>query len=305
MNKEHVVITVQASIGYKFRRQMQVLAYKVLGPVRMAKIYYRIVMKKKLDLKRPKTFTEKINWYKLYFCPQSELIIQCSDKYMVREYLINNGMEQYLPELIGVWNHVDEMDWESLPDKFAIKNSNGCGYNIICDDKRYIDQKKAKRILSKWMKEKFGCYNAEPHYNIGKKCIICEKYIESENLLPLDYKIHCMNGTPTVVQLCAERTSSHSTYIYYDTDRNPLDFGVSPAKDKLAIDEDLFSEMMLVAKKIASQFPYVRVDFFINKNKLQISELTFSPSAGLKPDLKHGDGDLKMGDLLDLSEIHI
>lgn len=305
MNNKHVVITVQDRLIYKIRRFMQVVAYRVFGPVVMAKIYYRIVMKEKLDLKNPRTFTEKINWYKLYFCPQNKLIIQCSDKYTVREFLKNNGMEQYLPELVGVWKDANEINWESLPNKFALKISNGCGYNIICDNKQYLDERAAKKLLSKWMKESFGCYNAEPHYNVGEKCVICEKYIESENILPLDYKIHCMNGSPKIVQLCAERTSAHSDYSYYDINCNPLKFGEHPAIKPLDVDEKLFAEMLDVSKEIAPKFPYVRVDFFINNNKLQISELTFSPSAGLKPDLKYGNGDLYMGEMLDLSQVCI
>lgn len=302
MDKNHVVITVQRGIKYKFRRYIQVLFYKIFGPIIMAKIYYRIVMKKKLNLKNPTTFTEKINWYKIYYCPKNELIIKCSDKYTVRNFLIENGMKEYISEIVAVWDNANEIDWSKLPEKFALKNSNGCGYNIICNDKKYLDEKKTKKLLKKWMKEKFGCYNAEPHYNIGEKCIICEKYIESKNLLPLDYKIHCMNGKPKVIQLISERTTSHYITTYYDINGNPMDIGINPSKDKLNINDDLLEKMIEISEKIASYFPYVRVDFFINKGKIQISELTFSPSAGLKPDLNVNNGDIIMGNLFDLSK---
>ena len=301
MNNEHVVITVRDNISYKLRRKAQVLAYKLLGPTAMAKIYYKIVMKERLDLKEPKTFTEKISWYKLRLCPNNELIVQCSDKYGVRAFIEELGLGKYLSELIGVWERPEDIDFEALPQKFALKNSNGCGCNIICDDKSFLDEVEAKRLLSKWLKEEFGCYNAEPHYNVGKKYVICEKYIESESLLPIDYKIHCMNGQPRVVQVCEERTSKHSDYIYYGTDMQPLDFGVRPDDKPLDMDTELFGEMLGVSERIAAHFPYVRVDFFISDGALQISELTFSPSAGLKPDLKYGDGDKKMGDMWDIS----
>ena len=109
-----------------------------------------------------------------------------------------------------------------------------------------------------------------------------------------------MNGVPKVIQVCDERTSKTTRYTYFDASGNPLKYGKCPSNDKLDVDDMLLNEMIDVSRKIASYFPYVRVDFFINGGKLQISELTFSPSAGLKPDLKYGGGDIEMGKMLDL-----
>lgn len=302
INNEYVAVTVRDNLSYRIRRQGQVLAYKLLGPVLMAKVYYRIVMKEKLNLKKPQKFTEKICWYKLFYCPKNELIIQCSDKYSVRSFLETLGFGDYLSGLIGVWEFPDQINWAELPEKFALKNSNGCGYNIVCKDKKYLDEQETKKLLAKWLSEHFGYFNAEPHYELGNKRIICEKYIESAHLLPIDYKIHCMNGIAKVLQICDERTAKETKYIYYDMNGHPLDFGKYPQKSDLVIEEDLLADMNRICRVIAPYFPYVRIDFFVNNGKLQIGELTFSPSAGLKPDLKYGDGDLKMGEMLDLEK---
>ena len=299
--KDSVVITVRDNFSYKIRRTLHKTAYCVFGPVTMAKIYYRLVMKEKHLLDNPSKFYEKIYWYKLYYCPKNELIIKCSDKYDVRDFLSGLGMEKYLSELICSWDSPDEICWDQLPQKFALKLSNGCGYNIICANKSALNEKDTKKLLRKWMKDKFGYYNAEPHYNIGKKRIICEKYIDSENFLPIDYKIHCMNGKAKVIQLCDERTNKTTRYTYYDEAGIPLKYGKYPPDEKLSLENGLLEEMIAVSEKVASYFPYVRVDFFINGNKLQISELTFSPSAGLKPDLAFGNGDIEMGKMWDIS----
>ena len=295
-----VIITVRDSFVYNCRRFMQRWAYRIFGPVTMAKVYYRIVMKKKLDLKNPVTFTEKINWYKLFYCPRTPLIIKCCDKYGVREYLAEIGLEKYLSKLIGVWDNPDEINWATLPERFALKNSNGCGYNIICSNKAALDEKEAKKLLKRWLGDEFGAYNAEPHYNIGKKKIICEEYIDSGTRLPDDYKVHCMNGIPRVVQVCDERTSKTTRYTYVDTDGNPLPYGKYPNTFPAGIKREFLKEMIAVSEEAARSFPYVRVDFFINHGKLQISELTFTPSAGLKPDLAYGGGDIEMGKMFDI-----
>lgn len=304
-NNEFIAITVKDNFLYRFRRFCQVAAYRSFGASFMAKVYYRIVMKEKLDLHSPKTFTEKINWYKLFYCPKNDLVVRCSDKYSVREYLEELGLTDYLSELIGVWDNPNQIDWSALPSAFALKNSNGCGYNIVCKDKTYLDEKKTKKLLQKWLREHFGYFNAEPHYEMGKKRIICEKYIESAHLLPIDYKIHCMNGVPKVVQVCDERTAQVTKYIYYNMDGHPFGFGKYPQMSDLNISKELLSDMSRICQIIAPDFPYVRIDFFINNGKLQIGELTFSPSAGLKPDLKYGNGDMIMGEMLDLKKIEV
>lgn len=303
INNEYVAVTVRDNLGYTVRRYGQVMAYKIFGPEFMAKVYYRIVMKEKLNLENPRTFTEKICWYKLYYCPQNQLIVRCSDKYTVRSFLEELGLGDYLSDLIGVWDDPNQINWDELPKKFALKNSNGCGYNIVCTDKSYLDEQATKKLLGHWLKEHFGYYNVEPHYEVGKKRIICEKYIESAHLLPVDYKIHCMNGIPVVMQVCDERTAHITKYVYYDMEGQPMDFGKYPQKTALDISKELLADMNRICRIVAPFFPYVRVDFFVNNGRLQIGELTFSPSAGLKPDLKFGNGDLKMGEMLDLKRI--
>lgn len=305
INNEYVAVTVRDNLGYRVRRRGQVLAYQIFGPVWMAKIYYRIVMKEKLNLRNPQTFTEKICWYKLFYCPKNELVIQCSDKFTVRSFLEGLGLGDYLSGLIGVWENPERIRWEELPRRFALKNSNGCGYNIICKDKAYLDERETKKLLKKWLGEHFGYYNAEPHYEVGRKRIICEEYIESAHLLPIDYKIHCMNGVAKVLQVCDERTAKETKYLYYDMEGHPLDFGKYPQKMDMDITSEMLADMNRICGIIAPYFPYVRIDFFVNQGKLQIGELTFSPSAGLKPDLKYGNGDWIMGQMLDMNfDVH-
>lgn len=298
-----VIITVRNDFFYNIRRWFQKTSYRILGPVNIAKIYYVVVMKRRLNLNYPSTFTEKINWYKLFYCPYDPLIIKCCDKYDVRDFLNELGLQDYQSNLVGVWDSPYDIEWDSLPEKFALKNSNGCGYNIICKNKSALNEYAAKKLLKTWLREDFGCYNAEPHYNIGKKRIICEEYIDSDEILPVDYKIHCMNGKPSVIQVCDERTSKTTNYTYYDTFGQPFKYGIYPSNHCLDLNEDLRSDMINVSSTISEHFPYVRVDFFVNKGRLQISELTFSPSAGLKPDLRFGNGDIEMGKMLDIKEL--
>lgn len=178
-------------IAYLIRRKMQVLAYDMSSPSFMSKIYYRIILKKKLNLKNPQTFNEKVQWLKLYEWPKNELAIRCSDKYEVREYLKEKGMEEYLNDLYGVWDNEKQINYSQLPNQFVLKCNHGSGYNIICTDKREARIEEYNKLLKKWLKEDFGKFNAEPHYSKIKRKIICEKFLGGEIT---DYKFYCFNG---------------------------------------------------------------------------------------------------------------
>ena len=80
------------SLLYKTRRKCQVIAQKIMPDEIMCKFYSRILLKKKVDLKNPKTFNEKIQWLKLYDYPNNQLVIDGADKYKVREYVEKKGL---------------------------------------------------------------------------------------------------------------------------------------------------------------------------------------------------------------------
>lgn len=298
-NNEYLTITVKTGLKYRIRRYFQKIAYAVFGPECMTKLYFRILLGYKLNLTKPESFNEKICFYKLFYCPKNELVIKCSDKYAVREYLKNKGYENNLVNLIGVWDDADSIDWDSLPDKFALKRTNGCGYNIICLNKGQVDEKEVKKLLNKWQKDKFGRYNAEPHYDKMASKIVCEEYIDSDGRIPVDYKIHCFNGHAKFVVVCDGRESGHTSFYYFDLNKQPLLFGEENADTPLEIDDALFKEMIDISNSIAEDFPFVRVDFYIHKGKLVIGELTFSPTAGYDYTITK-EGDYAIGQMFEV-----
>ena len=279
-SNEYVIITLKDGFVYKARRFMQKIAYGVFGPETMTKVYFRILLGRELNLDAPKTFNEKICYYKLYYCAKNERIAKCADKYWVRDYLTAKGYADNLIDLLGVWDEPEDIEWDQLPEKFALKRSNGCGYNIICTNKCGVNEKDVKKLLKKWQKDKFGKYNVEPHYDILPSKIICEKYINSEGRLPVDYKIHCCNGKSKYVMVCDGRVRGRTNFYYYDMNGKILDVETDGSSKPFDLDEKLFHEMIRISDDIAQDFPFVRVDFYIDNNKLMIGELTFTPTAG-------------------------
>lgn len=286
---------------YNMRRKMQVLGYRMTSPTFMSKAYFRLVLKKKLNLKNPQTFNEKIQLYKLKYCPNNKTIIECTDKYRIRNYLKEKDLLNYAVPYIGYWDKVEDILWDKLPNQFVLKCNHGCAYNIICSNKDELDITGAKKQLSKWLKEDFSEFNAEPHYSHIKRGIICEEYLGDGNSdFLIDYKIHCFNGKPEFVLICSGRAQRSAEYIYYDLNWNELPY--SNTESSHFSKPSSFSEMIDVCKVIAKDFPFVRVDFYEVNGRPYIGELTFVPAGGLDNTIPY-EADVEIGKMFDISDL--
>lgn len=258
----------------------------MLSPTIASKRLYKKKFDRKLDLENPQFFNEKLMWLKLNIYSNNSLVTKCADKYRVREYVKECGYGDILNDLLGVWDSVDDIDWEALPNKFALKCNHGAGYNIICDDKRKIDIKDTKYKLKKWMKEDYWKLSAEMHYKYIPKKIICEKYIGSlKGSLPEDYKVFCFNGDPIFIGKYIDRDKNNFSRFQ----RGLFNFNWEPLNNLVEhnIDMDNFTkpgtldQMYAIAKDLCKPFPFVRIDFYESDGKVIFGEFTFTPVACL------------------------
>ena len=272
----------------------------IFCPVFMTKYYYKKNMGKKLNLRKPKSLNEKVNWLKLYYWPKKELSSTVADKYAVRKYVDKCNCSDLLNELIGVWDSTDEIPWDSLPNQFAIKCGHGCGMNIICDDKSKINKDEVYSKLNTWMKMDWGEYSCEPHYSAIKPKIICEKYLEGKdgNLVPDDIKIHCFKGKPKLIAYYSGRGKSlHGTF--YDINWNHLD--ISTKEGALIEKPKCLDRLLEACESLASELPYARIDFYIVDSKPIFGEITLTPASGRSPYMKE-EFDFKYGNYIDLKQ---
>lgn len=250
-----------------------------ISPKVKAKLDYRLATGKKLNLKNPQNLNEKLQWLNLY--AQDERKVKCADKYLAREYISEKGFEEYLPKLIGVFESADEIKFEELPQKFALKCTHGAGFNVICKDKSKLDIQKTKKDLNRWLHTDFGISAGELHYSKMKPRIICEEFLEGlDNNVPIDYKFFCFNGVPKFLEVCTGRFENLK-FSFYDMNWIFLDYQSEKYKSNELIEcPKSFEEMKEIAKILSSDFDFVRVDFFDIKGKAYIGEMTFTPHAG-------------------------
>lgn len=290
-----------------FRRQL-IRCNLSLG-LRVLYFYY---FRTPLNLKEPKTINEKIQWMKLhlYGYHQDPIYTQCADKYQVREYVKSCGCSEILNELIAVYDTPEEVEWEKLPQKFALKWNFGYGSNIICHDKNTLDIPETLSRLKKWGKGEPWLQSGEVQYKHTKRKIIVENFIESERgTLPVDYKIYCFHGEPYLLFTGEERGVENTPKFYYfsldwrfllsipnsEEERNKA--SLTPPPHHL-------EEMINYARKLSARFPFVRVDFYDTPKRLYFGELTFTPGGGFDYEEPY-DLRIELGSKLDLSEVSV
>ncbi len=236
------------------------------------------------DLKNPKTFDEKLQWYKLYY--RKPEMTALADKYEVRKYVKSKNLGHILNELYFVKDKLEIKDLEELPDSYVIKTTHGCDMNVLKEISDNKDASSNIKRVNKWLRKRHYYHGREWAYKNIKPRIICEKYLKNEEFGELiDYKFYCFSGKADVVFACAGRFSEDGVgYNAYDMDWNK----VNVHKGKPGVDIKFnkpknFDEMKEIAEILAGDYPFIRVDLYSVEGKTVFGELTFYPDSGIIP----------------------
>jgi len=284
------------SLAYKTRRKMQVLASKIMPDSVMSKFYFKVVLGKKLNLENPQTFNEKLQWLKIHdIHPEYTQLV---DKIAVRDYITEKIGGEYLFPLLGSWEKFEDIDFDSLPDKFVLKCNHDSGSVKIITDKNQIN----KDELSAFFKGrlKLNPYNAgrEYPYKDVKPLIIAEKFMEASDGKGInDYKFFCFDGKPEIMFVATDRAID-VRFDFYDMDFNHLSiYNIHPNSDSVVEKPKCFDEMKQLCEKLTKGMKFVRLDLYEIDGKVYFGEFTFFHGGGFylfEPD----EWEKKLGDLI-------
>lgn len=252
------------------------------------KILFQLQMGYPLNLQSPQTFSEKLQWLKLY--NRKPEYTQMVDKYAVKEYVAKLIGEEYIIPTLGVWDRVEDIDFESLPDQFVLKTTHGGGGGgvVVCKDKSNFDYKAAKIKLQQSMNSDIYHNFREWPYKDVKKRIIAERYIEDSQGACNDYKFSCYRGEVTDVMVCLDRTKGDTKFYFFSSAwqllrynkrglEAPADFILPPPKN--------YEQMFKIASTLSKELPYARIDLYNIDGRIYFGEITFYPASGLDVNL--------------------
>lgn len=253
----------------------------------MIKLQYRIKTGRRLDLKNPRRFTEKLQWYKLFY--KDPAMVQCVDKYDVRAYVQRKGLGHILNECYGVYDRVEDVDFQKLPRQFVLKDTLGSGGNsvIVVKDKSAMDLEAVKAQLQKWVSEDHRAKSGGrewPYYSGKKHRILAERLIDAEAQGgPVEFKFFCFRGKAEYLYVLADRDLGNKASLgIFDRDYRRLPgrrMDEAPLERSIPKPEN-FDCMREMAEKLAEDFPHARIDFYNENEQIVFGEITFFDGSG-------------------------
>lgn len=261
------------------RRMIAMGFFKSLPDKPYLELIYYAHFGKKLDLKNPKTFNEKLQWLKLY--DRNPEYTRMVDKYEAKQYVAEKIGEEYIIPTLGVWDDPDQIDFDALPEQFVLKCTHDSGGLVICRDKSKLNIEEAKEKLKKRLKFRYFYWGREWPYKNIKPRIIAEKYMEDESGTELkDYKVMCFEGEPKLIQVHQGRFGEH-TQDFYDTQWQKLEITQGfPYSETTMGKPEFLEEMLTLSKELSQNLHQVRVDWYYVGHQLYFGELTFFDGAG-------------------------
>ena len=263
---------------------------------------YHICMGRELDLENPLTYTEKLQWLKLYdHRPEYATLV---DKFAVKEYVAKKIGQEYVIPLLGVWDWAEDIDFDSLPEQFVLKTTHDSGSYVVCKDKSKLDIPAARKRMAKFLKRKYYNHNREwPYKNVPPR-IIAEAYMEDRQFGELrDYKFFTFGGEPKVLYIAQGRGRGEPTVAdFFDMDFNHLPFTIDHDTAEVPPEKPrCFEEMKRLTAILSAGTPQLRVDFYEVDGRVYFGEMTFFHCSGMEA-FHPEEWDRKFGDWVTLPE---
>ena len=290
-------------LGLPAALQYRGLGFLIPSPLYL-KCVFRYQLGYRLNLIKPVTFNEKLQWLKLHDKnPRYPYLV---DKYEAKKQIGALIGGQYIIPALGVWDRFEDIDFDKLPRQFVLKCTHDSGGLAICRDKDTWDLAAAREKITRSLDTNYYWAGREWPYKRLRPRVLAEVYMQNSSQEELiDYKFFCFHGNPAVILVCSDRFSAKGLREdFYDQDWNHLDMRRAshpnadqphPAPKNLAL-------MQQLARKCAKDIPFVRVDFYEINRQVYFGEMTFFPASGFEgwiPD----SWDRKLGEMLQIDSV--
>ena len=292
----------KTSIAYDFTESMEYIRRHFVNPETYIKKVYLHRMGKKLELANPTTYSEKLQWIKLY--DHNPLYTTLVDKHKVKQYVAKRIGESYIIPTLGVWDSFGEIDFDDLPNQFVLKCTHDSGGLVICKDKRHFDKKTAGKKINRAMRHNYYYMGFEWPYKNVKPQIIAEPYMEDSQTGELrDYKFFCFNGKVKALFIATERQKEGTDvkFDFFDDSFQHLSFKQGHENAEITPEKPVcFEEMKRVAEVLSKGLKGVRVDLYEVNGKVYFGEMTFFHHGGWTP-FEPETWDTVFGEWIDLN----
>ena len=265
----------------KLKYYIYYLTKFILNDYLFIKLKYFLHHKRLPNLNTPKTFNERIAYFKLN--NRSDFYTVLADKYKVKDYVIDKIGQKYVLKNLYVTSNPSTIKFEKLPDSFIIKASHGSSASIIIRDKNKIDKKSIVNQCNHFLSMNYYYWGREFHArNIPPRIIIEELMLDSNGKIPLDYKFFTFNGEVKAIQVDINR--------FFNQKRNFYTIGwkkmnvelLHPQYDGEIEKPAKLEKMIDIARKLSDNLEFARIDLYFHMDKIYFGEITLTPGNNLE-----------------------
>jgi len=254
------------------------------------------------NIENPRTYNEKLQWMKLY--DHNPEYIRMVDKVQAKEWVAEKlQTDEYCIPTLDVYDNLDEIDFDKLPNQFVLKTTHDSGGVVVCRDKNKLDVVEARRKLKKSLNHDYFLEHREWPYKKVQRRIIAEQYMEDVDGGGLkDYKFFCFDGEPKYMFIASNR-GKDTRFDFFDIDFNHMQFKKGhPNSDRPIKKPAGWNKMLEIARKLSKGFYAIRVDLYDIKGKIYFGEMTLFHFSGNVP-FDPEEWDYKFGDMLHLPNV--
>ena len=268
--------------GLYLLEQKELIKRRFVDPEKYIKALFYKRMGYPLNLEDPQTYSEKLQWLKLYW--HLPLLTMLVDKYAVKDFVRERIGDEYIIPTIAVWDKVSEINWDDLPNQFVLKCTHDSGGLVICKNKSHLDRRHSIRLLKRSMSKNYYYYGFEWPYKNVKPRIIAEKYMEDTITKELrDYKFFCFDGNVKALFIATDRNKEgvEVKFDFFDENFNHLPFKQGHENAATIPEKPIcFEEMKILASRLSKGLPHVRVDLYEVDGRVFFGEMTFFHHGG-------------------------
>lgn len=267
---------------YQILNQLDYFKRHLENPKRFIERSFKARMGYDLNLSDPQTYSEKLQWLKLYY--HDPLYTTLVDKFAVKDYVASTLSCDCVIKTLGVWDKFDSINFDSLPNQFVLKCTHDSGGLVICKDKSQFSIPQARKVINKSLSHNYYYAGFEWPYKNVKPRIIAEEYMKDAETNELrDYKFFCFNGVVKYLFIATERQKEGEDvkFDFFDAEFNHLPFRQGH-ENALILPEkpSRFEEMKVIAEKLSKDIPHVRVDLYEVDGRVYFGEYTFFHHGG-------------------------